>query len=449
MAILNGPVTRAATSLLALLLWSSVTGLGVLLATLHLATWPRSGSVPWLDLVASNTPVDFALVRAAWWATLAAALTAAAELIPTVVRRLLARGARRTIAALYRRLGRLFRRLDRTMTLRLLLSVAAGFATFHWAARNRPFPASGENPVLDLIALHDPAVHALVRAWYLAAPGVVAFGGALLLSGAARVWLGSRSDSANRGRGVLPPWPRFDEAPGLVVGELHHPTEAKEVPKPQWLTVPEKGLYTGIAIFGAVGTGKTSGCMRPFAEQLLAWQADDSRKRAAALVLEVKGDFCHDIREILAEAGRKDDYIELALGGRWQWNPLASDMDSYSLAYSLSTLLNQLFGRGKDPFWQQASTNLVRWLIELHRVFPDRWVTLRDVYHLTVDSKALEAKIEAAPASSSLTTTPKPGNASASWASPSNFWNRAPRPPTTGGRAWRPSSAGTTRTGRS
>ena len=44
--------------------------------------------------------------------------------------------------------------------------------------------------------------------------------------------------------------------------------------------------------FGA-GSGKTSACMRPFARQLLSWQADDRQRRIAGLVLEVKGDFCH------------------------------------------------------------------------------------------------------------------------------------------------------------
>jgi hypothetical protein len=41
----------------------------------------------------------------------------------------------------------------------------------------------------------------------------------------------------------------------LVVGELHHakPEPAEE---PRWLTIPDPGLYTGIAIFGAIGSGK-------------------------------------------------------------------------------------------------------------------------------------------------------------------------------------------------
>ena len=119
--------------------------------------------------------------------------------------------------------------------------------------------------------------------------------------------------------------------------------------------------------------------------------------RAAALILEVKGDFCHDIRQILVEAGRGQDYIEIGMDSRSQWNPLSAWwLDSYSLAYTVSSLLNQLFGKGKEPFWQQAYTNLVRWIIELHRVFPDRWVTLQQVYRCAIDPELFAAKIEAA-----------------------------------------------------
>ena len=119
----------------------------------------------------------------------------------------------------------------------------------------------------------------------------------------------------------------------------------------------------------------------------------------AALVLEVKGDFCHDIRRILIEAGRGKDYIELGMKGHWQWNPLSAWwLDSYSLAYTVSSLLNQLFGKGKEPFWQQAYTNLVRWIIELHRALPERWVTLRHVYRCAIDPELFAAKIEQAEA---------------------------------------------------
>ena len=70
----------------------------------------------------------------------------------------------------------------------------------------------------------------------------------------------------------------------------------------------------------------------------------------------------------------------------------------------MASLLNQLFGKGKDPFWQQAYTNLVRWIIELYRVLPHPqdgsaspgWVTLRDVYHCAIDKELFAAKIQEA-----------------------------------------------------
>ena len=116
-------------------------------------------------------------------------------------------------------------------------------------------------------------------------------------------------------------------------------------------------------------------------------------------MLEVKGDFCHDIRSILDGAGRGDDYLEIGMGGLWKWNPLSAWwLDSYSLAYTVASLLNQLFGKGKEPFWQQAYTNLVRWIIELHRMLPEQWVTLQQVYQCAIDPDLFAAKIKQAEA---------------------------------------------------
>ncbi|MYG74178.1 MAG: hypothetical protein F4198_01155, partial [Acidobacteria bacterium] len=287
---------------------------------------------------------------------------------------------------------------DRLLSWRLVAAVVLALLALAWSLGTRPFPAPGDVPLLDLVAFEDPGFHAVIRGWHLLMPSVLAFTGVLVLTSSYRLWFGARARDRRFGRGTLPPWPTSpdDDAPALVVGEVHHPTEPREITRPAWLTLPERGLYTGVAIFGAVGTGKTSACMRPFAQQLLSWQSADPRKRAAALVLEVKGDFCHDIRAVLEEAGRGDDYTELALGGRWQWNPLATALDSYSLAYTVASLLNQLFGKSKEPFWQQAYTNLIRWLIELHRALPDQWVTFQDLYHCAIDPDRIDEKIKQA-----------------------------------------------------
>ena len=58
---------------------------------------------------------------------------------------------------------------------------------------------------------------------------------------------------------------------------------------PSGLVIPERGLLTGVAILGKIGSGKTSCCMYPFAEQILAYRAGDAERRTGGLVLEVKG----------------------------------------------------------------------------------------------------------------------------------------------------------------
>ena len=287
----------------------------------------------------------------------------------------------------------------------ILFLVGLLYAVWHFAYR--PLPALLENPILDLVAYHTPRFYLWMVWWYYLSSLVAVMLAGLILLAAWRVFFESRSRSLAL-LGMLPDWPLkpSDPGPGIVVGEVHHPVAIRQISNPSWLTIPERGLYTGVAIFGAVGSGKTSACMHPFAKQLLGWRADNPRQRAAALVLEVKGDFCHDIRQILLDEGRGGDYMELSMSGGWRWNPLSAWwLDSYSLAYTVSSLLNQLFGKGKEPFWQQAYTNLVRWIIELHRVLPENWVTLQQVYRCAIDPEFFAEKIRYAEAFSDSRNT--------------------------------------------
>ena len=372
-------------------------GLAALYLTLRYGAFPGPGDVPVLDLIALEDPLAYTVIRA-WYYAAPACATLSLGCVIVRHTAFLRRAAGRVAGFAVDRFAGAAETADRLLSWRIVVAISLASIALVWSFATRPFPAPGDVPILDLIEFEDPGFYSVIRAWHLVMPSVMAFVGVMVLTSSYRLWFGSRRRDRRFGRGTLPPWPTSpdDDAPSLVVGELHHPTEPREITRPSWLTLPERGLYTGVAIFGAVGTGKTSACMRPFAQQLLSWQSADPQKRAAALVLEVKGDFCHDIRADLEDAGRGDDYIELSLGGRWQWNPLATAMDSYSLAYTVASLLNQLFGKSKEPFWQQAYTNLIRWLIELHRALPEQWVTFRDLYHCAIDPKRIGQKIEQA-----------------------------------------------------
>ena len=278
---------------------------------------------------------------------------------------------------------------------RLFLSVVLGIGS--WVFYRLPSPEDGLDPLLIVVQRQSPMVYQAFSALSVVAPVIVAF---VLLSVAHSVvelWMASLIE--RRTRGKLPAWPldATDPGPAIVIGERHYKTANREHPHPKWIVMPEKGLYTGLAIFGAIGTGKTTSCMRPFCRQLLEWQNHQSEKRVAMLVLEVKGDFCYDVKEMLEQYGRQADYMELSLDPKtgWKWNPLnAPWLDTYSLAYTLASLVNQLFGKGKEPFWQQAYTAVIRWIVECYRSFDDPWFTFSDIQAAMVSDIVLSTLIE-------------------------------------------------------
>src|SRR5213593_397573 len=256
-----------------------------------------------------------------------------------------------------------------------------------------PFP--DENNLLQLMRLQAPSVFFGIKWTYLAMLFTTPYIGFSLLFSLAYIFIGG--EGASRPGGKLPPYPEAATRDRLflVIGELHHPRHPEPVQNPRWLVIPERGLYTGLAVFGAVGSGKTTSCILPFAEQVLAYRAHDEEKRVGGLVLEVKGDFCRKLHDILVKYDRVDDYVEVSLQGDWRYNPLHNDQDAYALAFGIASLLNNLFGRGKEPFWQQAYTNLVKFIILLHKVAFD-YVTLFDVYECAINPDLLENRINEA-----------------------------------------------------
>jgi hypothetical protein len=270
-----------------------------------------------------------------------------------------------------------------------LLAAATGIALYF----QTPFPEA--NLFLHVMVLRSSSAFLFLKYSYtlfLYTTPYIAY--SFLLSG---VYIFALKANRKIRAGKLPlyPEPQKRNELSLVVGEVHHPRKQIPSETPRWLVIPERGLFTGIAILGAIGSGKTSCCMYPFAEQILSYRADDRDRRIGGLILEVKGDFCGKVREILARHGRADDYIEISLDSEYRYNPLHNDLDAYALAYNIASLLNNLFGRGKEPFWQQAYTNLVKFIILLHKVAFD-YVTLFDVYECAINPDSLQSKIKEA-----------------------------------------------------
>jgi TraM recognition site of TraD and TraG len=277
--------------------------------------------------------------------------------------------------------------LERRAVLNLAVSLLIGVTGLQlW-----PFP--GNNVFLAAIHDQNPSVfrlltHGYATLWFTT-PWIV------LSIVTAALYVAVMRGDRRPVYATLPPYPKPTERPTpyLVLGEQHHDSQPGRSERPRWLTIPRRGLHTGVMIFGAVGTGKTSACMYPYVEQLLAWRASSPDERIGGLVLEVKGDFCGQVRRILGKHGRENDYLEIGLESAYCYNPLNANIDAYALAYSIATLLNNLYGRGKEPFWQQAYTDLVKFIILLRKVV-DGYTTLAEVYQYAMDETLIQRDLE-------------------------------------------------------
>ena len=218
--------------------------------------------------------------------------------------------------------------IDRLIRACLVIGGVSAACAWTWPG---VFPEA--DPVAVLVRYHTPNFYAAVVAWYYVAPGVAALLAGQFLISTSRIWFARMGVSLGL-RSRLPEWPLSPTAdgPAIVIGEAHHPVKLAESPTPQWLTIPERGLYTGVAIFGAVGSGKTSACMHPFARQLLSWQAKNPERRdRPRSSLKSKAISATTYAGCSSELDRGGDYIELSLDGRLTWNPLECDVARFVL----------------------------------------------------------------------------------------------------------------------
>jgi hypothetical protein len=270
---------------------------------------------------------------------------------------------------------------------RLMLSL--GLSAASGIVLQSLYPVYDADSLLRLLALQRPAIfHGLVWSYSLFLYSTPFLVFSILFSLAYVHFYAPRHNEAS---GSLPPYPDplLREDLYMVLGEVHRQLEPKPSPAPSWLCISERGLYTGICAVGAIGSGKTQALILPAMRQLFAYRASDPEQRLSGVVLEVKGDLCRQVRKILSGCGRTEDYVEVSLTGNVRYNPLNNDSDAYALAFNIASVITAIWGKGKEPFWQQSYTDLVRYVIMLHRV-RDGYVTMLDIFRTVISSGTLE-----------------------------------------------------------
>jgi hypothetical protein len=273
--------------------------------------------------------------------------------------------------------------VENRFLLSLGVSVASGIVL------HSLFPLSAANPFLRLIGLERPSVlHGIMMSYDLFLYSTPFLACSMIFS---LLYVHLYRSEREMAAGSLPayPNPRTRKDLALILGEVHRQLIAAPSPAPQWLSIPERGLYTGIASFGAIGSGKTYGLILPAMRQLFAYRADDPARKLSGIVLEVKGDLCRQLQRILKWCGREQDYIEVSLDGNIRYNPLNNTLDAYAQAFNIASIITSIWGKGKEPFWQQSYTDLVRYVILLHRI-RDGYLTMVDLFRTVISAGKLE-----------------------------------------------------------
>ena len=184
------------------------------------------------------------------------------------------------------------------VTYRLVLSI--GVAAASSFVLHSVWPWEGDGSLMRLFAAERPGIYALISHGY----DIFLFTTPFLLSSMlfSLLYVHVFRRETEQVIGVLRPYPdpRTRLELGLVVGEVHQQLSPEPSPNPYWLEIPENGLYTGIAVIGSIGSGKTQGLILPAMRQLFAYRADDPNRKLSGIVLEVKGDLCRQLKNILA-----------------------------------------------------------------------------------------------------------------------------------------------------
>jgi hypothetical protein len=166
------------------------------------------------------------------------------------------------------------------LSARALVALMIAGAVGVWGLRAHPIAT--DDPFLALIAAEKPlAFHVLAYGYGHATLWFTTpfFAASLLLSMVAIAV--STWPQRVRARSLPPyPEPEHRPTPFLVLGETHLARISGPAPDPTWLAIPQRGLYTGVMVLGAVGTGKTSACMYPYVDQLLRWRQKSETRNA-------------------------------------------------------------------------------------------------------------------------------------------------------------------------
>ena len=180
--------------------------------------------------------------------------------------------------------------MQRALESRVFISAMLAMATGTFLFYAHPFP--DQQIFLRVIALRAPQAFLSFKYIYYTLLFTTPYLACMTLLSGLYIFTLKARQHVSPGRLPRYPDPSKRDDLFLVIGEVHNPGKPVPAKAPYWLTVPERGLFTGIAILGAIGSGKSSCAMYPFAEQILANHSTPRRRTSSSTPLPANTRLC-------------------------------------------------------------------------------------------------------------------------------------------------------------
>lgn len=159
--------------------------------------------------------------------------------------------------------------------------------------------------------------------------------------------------------------------------------------------IPEKSLYQNILITGTIGTGKTSSAMYPFTRQLIEHNHFNKLHKIGMLILDVKGNYYHEVYKYAKIYNRLDDIIVIELNGKYKYNPLNKpNLKASVLANRLKTILLLFSKNNTESYWLDEAEKILTECIKLCRLYNDNYVTFEEIHKLVTNKNYYLEKIQ-------------------------------------------------------
>lgn len=182
----------------------------------------------------------------------------------------------------------------------------------------------------------------------------------------------------------------------LHIGAIHNERNLDITAYPKLCTIKHKNIFKNFVIFGVIGEGKTASALLPILQQIIYYQARNSKQKIGGFITDVKGNFAQYVVKYAKDVGRDDDIVLFRICGDFYYNFLYKpDEPASVLASRLVEYLKVHNQSGNEGYWiDQAKRTLENGIKLLRLANEDEYITFEDLDRVIADDERRALIIE-------------------------------------------------------